>query len=263
MSTESSGIKATPPVRALAHRLNVDLTIVTPSGPDGSITQADVQRVHRIFTEVGPLEILKGPRRAMALSMSQARDDVVHAWVCDDAVLHGWSDKQDISLRLIRGIKAACKAEPALNAWFDHNEIGRRVLPMIHLGVAIETPEGLFVAVMQDVGNRDKASLRAGLEKMKAAAESRTIPPEELRGYTITLSNIGRFGGRYAAPVIAPPTVAMVSAGAVREAVVPVNGEIRIARVLPLSVTFDHRAVTGGEAARFLSAMIKDLEQAS
>jgi pyruvate dehydrogenase E2 component (dihydrolipoamide acetyltransferase) len=260
----AAGLKVTPAVRALAHRLNVDLTIVTPSGPDGMITQGDVQRVHKILTEVGPLEKLRGPRRAMANTMSQARDEVMPTTVTEDAVLHAWGgQKQDLTLRLIRGVVAGCKAEPALNAWFDHVEIGRRLLPKVHLGIAVDTPEGLFVAVMQDVGNRTEESLRKGLEKMKADATARTIPAEELRGYTITLSNFGRFGGKYATPVIVPPTVAIIAAGATRDSVVPVKGEIRIARVLPLSVTFDHRAVTGGEATRFLAAMIKDLEKAS
>jgi len=158
---------------------------------------------------------------------------------------------------------AGAKAEPALNAWFDHVEIGRRVLPKVHLGIAVDTPEGLFVAVMQDVGNRNEDSLRKGLEKMKSDAQARTIPAEELRGYTITLSNFGRYGGKYATPVIVPPTVAIIAAGKTRDAVVPVNGQVAIAKVLPLSVTFDHRAVTGGEATRFLAAMIKDLEKAS
>ncbi len=260
----AAGLKVTPAVRALAHRLNVDLTIITPTGPDGMITQADVQRVHKILTEVGPLEKLRGPRRAMANTMSQARDEVMHTTVTDDAVLHAWgSTKQDTTLRLIRAVVAGCKAEPALNAWFDHVEIGRRVLPKVHLGIAVDTPEGLFVAVMQDVGSRNEDSLRKGLEKMKADAQARTIPAEELRGYTITLSNFGRYGGKYATPVIVPPTVAIIAAGKTRDAVVPVNGQVTIARVLPLSVTFDHRAVTGGEATRFLAAMLKDLEKAS
>lgn len=260
----AAGLKVTPAVRALAHRLNVDLTIITPSGPDGMITQVDVQRVHKILTEVGPLEKLRGPRRAMANTMSQARDEVMHTTVTDDAVLHAWgSAKPDVTLRLIRAVVAGAKAEPALNAWFDHVEIGRRVLPKVHLGIAVDTPEGLFVAVMQDVGSRNEDSLRKGLEKMKADAMARTIPAEELRGYTITLSNFGRYGGKYATPVILPPTVAIIAAGKTRDAVVPINGEIKIARVLPLSVTFDHRAVTGGEATRFLAAMIKDLEKAS
>jgi 2-oxoisovalerate dehydrogenase E2 component (dihydrolipoyl transacylase) len=257
----AAGIKVTPAVRALAHRLNVDLTIVTPSGPDGMITAADVQRVHKILSEVGPLEKLRGPRRAMANTMAQARDEVMPTTVTDDACLHRWDDKQDLTMRLIRSVVAGAKAEPSLNAWFDSHELGRRLLDKVHLGIAVDTPEGLFVAVLQDVGNRDHASLRKGLEKMKEDARNRTIPPEELRGYTITLSNFGRFGGKYATPVIVPPTVAIIAAGSLRDAVVPLDGEIRIARVLPLSITFDHRAVTGGEATRFLSAMIKDLEQ--
>ncbi|MGH6960369.1 MAG: biotin/lipoyl-containing protein, partial [Dongiaceae bacterium] len=132
----AAGLKVTPAVRALAHKLNVDLTIITPSGPDGMITQADVQRVHKILTEVGPLEKLRGARRAMANTMSQSRDEVMHTTVTDDAVLHAWgSAKQDTTLRLIRAVVAGAKAEPALNAWFDHVEIGRRVLPKVHLGI--------------------------------------------------------------------------------------------------------------------------------
>lgn len=257
----AAGLKVAPAVRALAHRLNVDLTIITPSGPDGIITAADVQRVHRILTEVGPLEKLKGARKAMVHAMSQARDEVMPTTVMDDAVLQAWRGKQDVTLRLIRAIVAGVQREPALNAWFDHAEIGRRVLPKVHLGMAVDTPEGLFVCMMQDVGNRTPESLDLGLAKMKADAQARTVPAEELRGYTITLSNFGKFGGRYATPVIVPPTVAIVAAGSQREAVVPVNGQIAISRVLPISVTFDHRAVTGGEATRFLSALIEDLQK--
>lgn len=259
----AAGLKVTPAVRALAHRLNVDLTVVTPTGPDGMITQVDVQRVHKVFTELGPLEKLKGARKAMANTMSQSRDEVMHTTVTDDAVLHAWTGKQDTTMRLIRALVAGVEVEPAVNAWFDHVQIGRRLLKKIHLGMAVDTPEGLFVCVMQDVGNRDEASMRVGLQKMKEDTQNRTVPPDELRGYTITLSNFGKFGGKYATPVIVPPTVAIIAAGKTRDAVVPVNGEIKIAKMLPLSVTFDHRAVTGGEATRFLTAMIKDLEKAS
>jgi pyruvate dehydrogenase E2 component (dihydrolipoamide acetyltransferase) len=258
----AAGLKVTPAVRALAHRLNVDLTIITPTGPDGMVTANDVQRVHKILTEVGPLERLKGARKAMAQTMSQSRDEVMHTTVCDDAVLHAWGDsKQDTTLRLIRALAAGVKAEPAVNAWFDHVEIGRRVLPKIHLGVAVDTAEGLFVCVLQDIAARNEDSLRKGLQKMKEDVRARTVPMEELRGYTITLSNFGKFGGKYATPVIVPPTVAIVAAGATRDAVVPVDGKIVISKVLPLSITFDHRAVTGGEATRFLSAMIADLQR--
>jgi 2-oxoisovalerate dehydrogenase E2 component (dihydrolipoyl transacylase) len=255
-------LNVTPVVRELAHRLNVDLSIVTPSGTDGAITAADVQRVHRVLTDLGPLEKLKGPRKTMAQTMSQARDEVTHVAVTDDACLAAWgTGKQDMTLRLIRALVAAVKAEPSLNAWFDAVEIGRRVLPKIHLGVAVDSPEGLFICVMQDVASRTQASLRQGLDKMKQDTTNRTVPPEDLRGYTITLSNFGRFGGKYATPVILPPTVANIGVGRTRDAVMPVNGEIKICKALPLSVTFDQRAVTGGEATRFLSAIISDLER--
>lgn len=256
----AAGLKVAPAVRALAHRLNVDLTIITPSGPDGIITAADVQRVHKILAEVGPLEKLRGARKAMAHAMSQARDEVMPTTLMDDAVLRAWEPaQQDVTLRLIRAIVAAARREPALNAWFDQSEVGRRLLEKVHLGVAVDTPEGLFVCVMQDVGNRDGDSLRRGLDKMKADARNRSVPPEELRGYTITLSNFGRFGGRYATPVIVPPTVAIVAAGAVRPGVIALDGQAVVSPVLPLSLTFDHRAVTGAEAARFLAAMLEDL----
>ncbi|WP_420465016.1 dihydrolipoamide acetyltransferase family protein [Panacagrimonas sp.] len=260
----AAGLKVAPAVRALAHRLNVDLTIITPTGPDGVVTATDVQRVHKILTEVGPLEKLRGPRRAMARTMSQARDEVMPTTLMDDAVLSGWkSPQQDVSFRLIRAIVTAVKVEPALNAWFDHAEVGRRVLDKVHLGVAVDTPEGLFVCVMQDVGNRDEQSLRLGLDKMKDDARNRSVPLEELRGYTFTLSNFGRYGGRYATPVIVPPTVAILAAGAIRDAVVPVKGRAEVSKVLPVSLSFDHRAVTGGEAARFMAALIADLQAAA
>ncbi len=257
------GLKVIPAVRALAHRLNVDLTIVTPTGPDGMITAADVQRVHKVLTDVGPIEKLKGPRKAMSRAMSQARDEVMPTTVTEDAVLHAWNTPQDLTVRLIRALVAGVKAQPALNAWYDQAEVGRRVLEKIHLGVAVDTPEGLFVAVLQDVASRTPESLRTGLQKMKEAVSSRNVPAEELRGYTITLSNFGRFGGKYATPAILPPTVAIVAAGSIRDAVVPVNGQIVIARVMPLSVTFDHRCVTGGEATQFLAAMVADLKAAN
>ena len=262
----AGGLKVAPAVRALASRLNVDLTVVTPSGPDGTITAADVQRVHKLLTEVGPLERLRGLRRAMALSMSQSRDEITPTSLFDDAVLAWYKPgadgkKPDITLRLIRALTVAVKEQPALNAWFDHQEIGRRLLEKVHLGMAVDTPEGLIVGVMQDVGARSDDSLREGLSRLKADAVARTVPADQLRGFTITLSNFGRFGGRYATPVIVPPTVAIVAAGAVRDGVVAVGGEARVLPVLPLSLTFDHRAVTGGEAARFLAALIKAMEK--
>lgn len=257
----ATGAKTTPAVRALAHRLNVDLSIVAPSGSDDTITAADVQRAARTLAQVGPLEVLRGARRSMARAMVRAHAEVVAVTVCEDADIHAWASTEDITLRLIRALVAGVKAEPALNAWYDSQNLGRRVLAKIDLGIAVDTPDGLFVPVLRDVAARDGANLRHGLDALKQAVKSRSIPPEELRGYTITLSNFGTFAGRYADPVVMPPTVAILGAGKVRAAVVPVDGQPSVHNILPLSLSFDHRAVAGGEATRFLAAVILDLEK--
>jgi len=90
---------------------------------------------------------------------------------------------------------------------------------------------------------------------------ARRVKPEDLRGQTITLSNFGTLGGRYAELVVVPPQVAIIGAGRIVERVVARNGETVIRRLLPLSLTFDHRVVTGGEAARFMAALIGEIEQ--
>jgi len=103
--------------------------------------------------------------------------------------------------------------------------------------------------------------LRAGLDRMRADAQARSIPADELRGATITLSNFGMIGGRFASLVVVPPQVAIIGAGRIGERAVVRNGEVAARRMLPLSLTFDHRVVTGGEAARFLVVLRSDLER--
>jgi 2-oxoisovalerate dehydrogenase E2 component (dihydrolipoyl transacylase) len=258
----TGGIKATPAVRALARKLEVDLAMVTPTGADGLITAGDVQRVHKILSEAGPQELLRGVRRAMAQNMTLANNEVAAATLMDDADINAWTPKTDVTIRLIRALVAGCRVEPALNAWYDSQAIGRRVLKKIDVGIALDTPDGLFVPVMRDVGNRTPEDLRRGLENLKRDVRARKVPPEELRGNTITLSNYGTIAGRYAAPVVLPPTVAILGAGKIREAIVAANGQAAVHRIMPLSLTFDHRVVTGGEAGRFLAAVIADLQLA-
>src|SRR4051812_19907049 len=257
----AAGIKATPAVRILARKLNVDLAMVTPTGTDGMLTPGDVQRAARILSEQGPIELLRGVRRAMAQNMMLANAEVASATIMDDADIHAWEAGSSVMLRLIRAIVAGCRAEPSLNAWYDSQRIGRWVVKKIDLGIAVDAPDGLLVPVLRNVGERDMEDVRSGLAELVRDARARRIPPEELRGHTITLSNYGTIAGRYASPVVVPPTVAIVGAGRIRDAVVAVDGAPAVRRVVPLSLTFDHRAVSGGEAGRFLGAMIVDLQR--
>jgi len=207
----------------------------------------------------GQPEQLKGVRRNMARVMADAHAQVVPTSIVDDADLHAWIGKQDITARLIRAIVAACKSVPALNAWFDGKNLNRTLHPHVDIGIAVDTDDGLFVPALRNADMLDGNSVRAAIKRLRTQVEDRTIPPSELSGYTISLSNFGMFAGRYATPVVVPPTVAIVGAGKLSHDVVAVIGGIEVHRRLPLSLTFDHRAATGGEAARFLKAMIDDL----
>ena len=255
--------KATPAVRALAQKLGVDLGLVQATGPGDTVTGADLERAAKTLAEAGPAEPLHGVRRAMAQRLARAHAEVVPASLTEEADLQAWSGRADVTVRLARAIASGCAASPALNAWYDGPALARRLNRRIDLGIAVTTEDGLFVPVLRDVASRSAADLRAGLDRLEADLQARTIPPEELRGQTITLSNFGTLGGRFANLVVVPPQVAILGAGRIRPRVVAgPGGEPVVHPLLPLSLTFDHRAVTGGEAVAFLMAVVADLERA-
>lgn len=260
-ATKRGRVKATLAVRQLAQRLGVDLSAVSPSGPDGAVTKADVERAAETIKRFGPLEPLRGVRRAMAQNMEKAHAEVVPATVTDEADMGAWLQGSDVTMRLIRAVVGGCRAEPALNAWYFGVDQGRQLHNHVDLGIAMDTEEGLFVPVLRNVGERDASDLRRGLEAMKTDVVNRSVPLEELRGQTITLSNFGMFGGRHAALVVLPPQVAILGAGRIQDRVMAIDGEPLVRPVLPLSLTFDHRAVMGGEATRFLAAVIANLQR--
>jgi len=207
----------------------------------------------------GQPEQLKGVRRNMARVMADAHARVVNTTIVDDADLHAWIGKQDITARLVRSIVAACKAVPALNAWFDDKNLSRTQHPQVDIGIAVDTEDGLFVPALRNADVLDAVGVRAAIKRLRTQVEDRTIPASELSGYTISLSNFGMFAGRYATPIVVPPTVAIIGAGKLSHDVVAVMGGIEVHRRMPISLTFDHRAATGGEAARFLKALLDDL----
>ncbi len=207
----------------------------------------------------GQPEQLKGVRRNMARVMADAHSKVVPTTLNDDADIHAWTPGNDVTVRLVRAIVVACKAVPALNAWFDGDALTRTLHPQVDVGIAVDTEEGLFVPALRNADMLDARGVRESVNRLRQQVEARSLPASELSGYTISLSNFGMFAGRYATPVVVPPCVAIVGAGRARYQVTPVMGGIESHKVIPLSLTFDHRAATGGEAARFLRAMIDDL----
>jgi 2-oxoisovalerate dehydrogenase E2 component (dihydrolipoyl transacylase) len=273
---QTDRIRAVPAARAVAKRLGIDLTQIRGSGRGGLVTVDDVVNASpapaapqspSAPTPVGPpgeTEQLRGPRRAMAQSMARARDNVMGCTLFDDADLHEWLGDQDITIRLLRAIAEGCAAEPGLNAWFDGDAQTRRTLSHVDVAVAVDTPEGLIVPVVRNIGGRPVAELRREVDRLKRNTRDRTVKPEDLRDFTFMLSNFGMIAGRYATPVVVPPAVAILGSGRLSHDVVAAKGGAIEAHLrMPLSLTFDHRCVTGGEAARFMAALIRDLQKGS
>lgn len=257
---DGGAVKAMPAIRALARQLEVDLSVVSPSGPRDSISADDVRRVAKRLQELGPLELLRGARRTMAAKMTQSGAEVVPATIVDDADVDHWQKDVDVTARLMMAIIAGCGKEPNLNAWFDAHSLGWRVLEKIDIAIAVDTKEGLFTPVIRDAGSFDCHTLAAKLQQLKVNIKERIVQAQEMRDYTITVSNFGMIAGRYATPVVVPPTVAILGAGRIEARAVIVDNALVARRLLPLSLTFDHRAVNGGEAGRFMAAVIKSLE---
>lgn len=204
-------------------------------------------------------EPLKGVRKNMARAMVEARASVVQVTLFDDVDINHWEDKEDITVRLVQAIANACEVEPALNAWFDGASLSRQLHDFVDLGLAVDSEAGLFVPVIRDVGKMKKEEIRKSINKLREGVKDRTLTNSELQGATITLSNFGVFVGKYATPIVVPPTVCIIGVGRLREEIVSVDGKPESHRILPLSLSFDHRAATGGEAAHFLYAMIQQL----
>lgn len=267
---------ATPAVRALARRLGVDLADREPVGE--RFTAAEVRDLAETSGKspksrekqdkeprktkepaAGASAEMAPARRAMALAMSRARDSVAPMTLCDDVDISAWWGQQPATLRLIRALQAACEAEPNLNARYENERLAAS--DAVNIGLAVDSPRGLFVPVLKDVAGRSDEQLLEQVEDYKRRARETGIAREDLQGATILLSNFGALAGRYATPVVMPPTVAIVGAGRISDGAVVVDGKPAVRPLLPLSISADHRAVTGGELARFLKALMEGLSR--
>ncbi|MBV1908501.1 MAG: 2-oxo acid dehydrogenase subunit E2 [Kangiellaceae bacterium] len=274
--------KASPAVRAHANRLGVLLSHCAATGKKGTITKADVDlavsspssvtksmQTQPVSPKAGGLptvqvsvepQSVRGVRRAMAMGMAKAHATVVPTTLVEDADITSWP-KQDSLARYVRALVFAAKMEPALNCWFDGEKFERLVHPNVHVGIAVDSPDGLYVPVVHDADKKDAGQIRASVQELRQKIETRSLKQEDQQGGTVTLSNFGSIAGRYGTPVVSPPQVAILGTGRFRKELKLTDKGIENRKMLPLSLTFDHRACTGGEAARFLAAIIEDLQK--
>lgn len=279
--------RASPAVRKLANELGVDLSRCNCSGPKGTITRDDVKaassgapvvaraaapaasavaapaagaRLPTVTVQIKP-EAVRGVRRAMAQAMTVSHQTVVPVTLMEDANISKWKKGEDSLARYIRALCSAARVEPALNAWFDGANMERLLHPNVNVGIAVDTPDGLYVPCVKEAQSKSMAELRTDVEVLRKKIADKAIKPDDMSGATITLSNYGSIAGRYGTPIVTPPQVAILGCGRFRNELKMTERGIENQRMLPLSLSFDHRACTGGEGARFLAAVIADLEK--
>ncbi|GAB4555077.1 MAG: pyruvate dehydrogenase complex dihydrolipoyllysine-residue acetyltransferase [Phycisphaerales bacterium] len=210
----------------------------------------------------------RGVRRTIANRLRQSVDTAVHFTVMDDADVAALDDvrkrvaaasgeKLSYLPFVASAAMRALRDFPQLNATVDdqNEEIVRH--STCHLGIAADTEHGLTVPVIPNADMLGVLELGRHIEELARMTRDRTIPQDRLKGSTFTISNVGSYAGKYATPIINYPEVGILACGRVYEGVVAERGAIKVAKLMPLSLTCDHRAVDGAAAARCL-ARIKE-----
>jgi pyruvate dehydrogenase E2 component (dihydrolipoamide acetyltransferase) len=283
-------VLAIPSVRKLARDLDVDLTQVTPTGPHGRIRREDVLHAAQRRSvppappaapvtppglerdQHGPVEYepLSALRRTIAQAMVTAATTAVAVTTTDDADVtelvalrersNAAAAEHNVRVTLLpfimKALVAALQQHPRFNASLDEAQSRLVLKRYYHLGIATDTTEGLLVPVVKDVDQKSMMTLATEVARLTDLARTRRIPLTDLRGGTFTISNYGAIGGIFATPMLHSPEVAILGVGKLLQKPVVHGGEVVIRTILPLSLTFDHRALDGAEAQRFLNELI-------
>jgi pyruvate dehydrogenase E2 component (dihydrolipoyllysine-residue acetyltransferase) len=274
-ATAEHAVLATPAVRRLARELGVDIDALPGTGVGGRVTEADVREHAATHAAPGaPLQAadaygavervaLRGVRRTVARRLKTAMAHAALATHMDDADVSALlahvqaaADSAGPFAWILKATALALKQHPRFNATLDdaHEEV--LVKHYLHLGVAVDTADGLMVPVIRDVDGKTIAELADEVERLAAACRARTVDIEALRGGTFSISNIGSLGGLYATPIPNYPEVAILAIGRITERLGRSdNGGIFSRQVLPVSLSFDHRVVDGADAARFVNTL--------
>jgi pyruvate/2-oxoglutarate dehydrogenase complex dihydrolipoamide acyltransferase (E2) component len=157
-------------------------------------------------------------------------------------------------------VKATAKALqdfPLLSSTYSPEKKEYQAFPTPHIGVAVDTDEGLVVPVLKDVGSMSVARIHQEIARLTDRARGRTLLLEEIRGGSFTISNFGSFSGVYGNPMILPPQVGILGIGRVHQEPVVKDGQVTVASVLPLSLVVDHRLIDGVYACKFLSRFME------
>ncbi|MCY3784184.1 MAG: dihydrolipoamide acetyltransferase family protein [Chloroflexi bacterium] len=285
-------VAAAPSVRIFAREIGVDVRQVEGSGPGGRISMDDVKAHARRrpaapapdiapplpdFAQWGPIERvrLSRLRRTLADNLSRSWTTIPHVTLFQEADVTdvealraeykaraaARGAKLTITAFILPVVAATLKAHPELNASLDlaAGEIVRK--GYFHLGVAADTERGLLVPVIRDVDTKGVIEIAAELTGIAERARAGKLTPDEMQGATFTISNLGGLGTGFFTPIVNPPEVGILGVGrAVPRATIH-NDAMQTRLMLPLSLSFDHRALDGANGARFLSSVVDALQR--
>lgn len=273
---------AKPSVRKLAKDLGVDLATVTPTGPDGTVSQDDVTAAatHHagswsgFLTERGETRIdVTGIRRATARAMVESAFTAPHVTEWTDVDVTRTMELlarmktsrmfRDVRITptvlVARAVCIALRRNPELNSSWDekNGQIVRK--SYINLGFAADTPRGLVVPVVHDADAMSTYDLAVALNELTATARAGKTSPADLSGGTFTITNIGVFGIDSGTPILSPGQAGILALGQITKRPWVVEDRVEPRWVTTLAMSFDHRMVDGAEGSAFLSDMAEIL----
>ena len=268
--------RSTPPVRHLARQLDVDLTAVTGTGPDGLITRVDVETAARGSVDAGPVTRIpiRGVRKHTAAAMVASAFTAPHVTVFHtiDATaaldlasrLTVASGGAKISLLAVvsRAVCLALASHPELNSRWEQGSQEIVQYGYVNLGIAAATERGLVVPNVKDAAALGLSELAAALAELTAEARAGKAQPERMSGGTFTITNIGVFGVEAGTPILNPGESGILALGAAQRRPWEFEGGIALRQVMTLSLSFDHRVVDGAQGSRFLAELGAMLERA-
>jgi pyruvate dehydrogenase E2 component (dihydrolipoamide acetyltransferase) len=227
--------------------------------------------------DYGPIELLSLPtlRRTIAEAMVRAATTTVPVTTTDEVDVtdlvnlrqraRDAAAAQNVQVTLLpfimKAVVAALHQHPQMNATLTADQRQLILKRYYHLGIATDTPDGLIVPVVKDVDQKNILTLASTLQRLTSLARERRIPLADLHGGTFTISNYGAIGGIFATPMLHVPEVAILGVGKLLQKPLVHEGHMAIRTVLPLSLTFDHRALDGATAQRFLNDLMAYLAE--
>ena len=161
---------------------------------------------------------------------------------------------------IVKAVIECLKEHRYLNASLDEGAEEIILKKYYNIGIAIDTPDGLMVPVVKGADQKSIMEISKESVELAEKAKQRKLDLMDMKGGSFTITNVGAIGGEYATPIINYPEVAILATGAIRDEAVIIDGKAEIRKILPLSLSFDHRVLDGAEAARFVNAVIKHLE---